>query len=125
MDVAEWKIGVVDDNSLEELVMGKLIDLQTVLVNAKDFNWEDSLFLSGSEEWSLSSKCYLFNLDDLDDDEELPKFALDNNFKYVLSIADVQDIVDNAQQQLMECSESDLFDAFKYYYKNDAFISFS
>lgn len=125
MDVAEWKIGVVDDNSLEELVMGKLIDLQTVLVNAKDFNWEDSLFLSGSEEWSLSSKCYLFNLDDLDDDEELPKFALDKNFKYVLSIADVQDIVDNAQQQLMECSESDLFDAFKYYYKNDAFISFS
>lgn len=72
--------------------MGKLIELRNVLLNAMDFNWEVSLFLSGSEEWSLSSQCYLFNLDDLEDDEELPKFALDNDFKYVLSIADVQDM---------------------------------
>ncbi|QFT87264.1 hypothetical protein FIU87_01180 [Bacillus sp. THAF10] len=68
---------------------------------------------------------FLFNLDDLEDDEELPKFALDNGFKYVLSIADVQDIVDNAQQQLLECSELELFQAFHYYIKNDAFISFT
>ena len=121
----EWKIGVVDDNSLEELIMGKLKELRNVLLSANDFNWEDSLFLSSNEEWSLSSKCYLFNLDDLEDDEDLPKFALDNDFKYVLSIAAVQDIVDNARQQLIECSEKDLFDAFYYYFKNDAFKSFT
>ncbi|RPF54146.1 DUF7716 domain-containing protein [Aquisalibacillus elongatus] len=105
--------------------MEKLIELRSVLLNAMDFNWDDSLFLPSNEEWFLSSKCYLYNLDDLEDDEEVPKFALDNDFKYVLSIADVQDIVDNAHQQLIECSELDLFNAFYYYYKNDAFISFN
>ena len=69
--------------SMEELVIGRLIELRNVLVNAVDFNWEDSLFLPSSEVWSLSSKCYLFNLDDLEDDEELPKFAIDNDFKFV------------------------------------------
>ncbi|QFT87271.1 hypothetical protein FIU87_01215 [Bacillus sp. THAF10] len=105
--------------------MGKLIELREVLLNATDFNWEDSLFLSSSEKWSLSSQCFLFNLDDLEDDEDLPKFAIDSDFIYVLSMADVQDIVDNAQQQLLKCSELELFQAFHYYIKNDAFISFT
>ncbi|QFT87263.1 hypothetical protein FIU87_01175 [Bacillus sp. THAF10] len=54
----EWKTGVVDDNLLEELIMGKLIELREVLLNTTDFNWEDSLFLSSSEEWSLSSQSF-------------------------------------------------------------------
>jgi hypothetical protein len=105
--------------------MRELIELRNILLNPFEFNWEDSLFLSRSEDWTLSSKCYLFNLDDLEDDEELPKFALENDFKYMFSIADVQDIVNNAQQQLIVCSEKNLLDAFYYYYKNDAFISFT
>ncbi|UNL87566.1 DUF7716 domain-containing protein [Priestia koreensis] len=105
--------------------MGKLVVLRNVLLNATDLNWDDSLFLSSNDDkWSLISECYLYNLDHLDDDDEIPKFARDNDFKYVLSIADVQDIVSNAQQQLIKCSELDLFNAFYYYFKNDAFISF-
>jgi hypothetical protein len=43
----------------------------------------------------------------LDDDEEVPQFALDNNLDCVLNIADIQDVVDNAKQQRPQCSESD------------------
>jgi hypothetical protein len=99
--------------------------LKNILNNASSLSWKDSLFLSDDENWSLDSLCYLFDLDDLDEDEEIPKYAFDNNLMYVLGISDIQDIVDNAKQQVSQCSDSDLFKAFLYYYKNDAFISFS
>jgi hypothetical protein len=57
----------------------------------------------------------------LDDNEEIPKVAAQNNYCYVLNIADIQDIVDNVKQQKPDCSEIDLFEAFLYYIKNDAF----
>ena len=102
--------------------MGELMKLKDVLLNVKKLSWEDSLFLPKDKNWSLDSVGYLFNLDDLEEDEEMPKFALDNHLSYVLSVADIQDIVDNANQQ-RQCSELDLFQAFLYYYDNDAFIT--
>lgn len=102
--------------------MEELIKFKEVLLNADKLPWEDSLFLPKDKNWSLDSLGYLFNLDDLDEDEEVPKFAIDNNLIYVLSIADIQDIVDNTNQQ-RQCSELDLFQAFLYYYNNDAFIT--
>lgn len=73
----------------------------------------------------LNSNCFLFNLDDLEDDEEIPQFAIENNLDLVLSIAEVQTIVDNAHQQRPHCSELDLFKAFLYYFEHDAFLTFS
>ncbi|MBC2582959.1 hypothetical protein [Clostridium sp. DJ247] len=105
--------------------MESLIEFRNVLVNANELPWENSIFLPKDKNWSLNSLCYLFNLDDLDDNEEVPQFAIDNNLDYVLSMADIQDIVDNAYQQQPECSEIDLFKAFMYYYENDAFITLS
>ncbi len=105
--------------------MENLIELRDVLLNSADLSWDESLFLPEDKNWSLNSKGYLINLDNLEDDEETPQFAIDNNLIYVLSVADIQDIVDNAKQQRSESSESDLFEAFLYYYKNDAFITFT
>ena len=102
--------------------MEELIKFKDVLLNVDKLPWEDSLFLPKDKNWSLDSLGYLFNLDDLDKDEEFPKFTIDNNLIYVLSMADIQDIVDNANQQ-RQCSELDLFQAFLYYYNNDAFIT--
>ncbi|MFD4704138.1 hypothetical protein ACFWM3_04635 [Gottfriedia sp. NPDC058432] len=73
----------------------------------------------------MNSSCYLIDLDELDDNEDIPKFAVQNNYCYVLNMADIQDIVDNVKQQRAECSELDLFEAFQYYFKYDAFISFN
>ncbi|MBC8061296.1 MAG: hypothetical protein H7Y18_11595 [Clostridiaceae bacterium] len=49
---------------------------------------------------------------------------MDNNMKYVLSMQDIQSIVDNANQQHVDCTENELYQAFLYYYDNDAFILF-
>ncbi|MEC0268309.1 DUF7716 domain-containing protein [Paenibacillus anseongense] len=99
--------------------------LRNVLLNAATFSWRESLFLLKDENWTLNSKCYLFKLDDLEDDEEVSQFAIDNNLKLVLSHADIQSVVDNANQQRSQCSEFHFFTAFLYYYENDAFITFS
>lgn len=107
-----------------------LIKLRNVLANAVDLDWREYLFLPKDKNWSIDSICSLINWDDLEDDEladdeETPQFAIDNNLIYALNMATVQDIVDNAKQQRPMCSESDLFEAFLYYYKNDAFIEFT
>ncbi len=100
------------------------MEFRDILNNASSLSWKDSLFLPNDKNWSLDTTCYLFDLDDLEDDEEIPQYAIENNLMYVLSISDIQDIVDNAKQQRPQCSELELFQAFLYYYKNDAFISF-
>ena len=105
--------------------MNDLIELRDVLLNAGDLPWRNSIFLPKDKNWNLNSLCFLFNLDDLEDDEEVPQFAIDNNLIDVLNMSEVQDIVCNANQQRVQCSESSLFEAFLYYYKNDAFIIFS
>ena len=47
-----------------------------------------------------------------------------NGLLCCIGIQAVQQVVDNARQQLQNCSVEQLFDAFLYYYDNDAFIEF-
>ncbi|MEH7513356.1 hypothetical protein V7146_11605 [Gottfriedia acidiceleris] len=86
--------------------MKNLVELRDLLINTSDFQWNDSLFLPNGEKWDLNSSCYLFDIDELDDNEEIPNFAVENNYCYVLNVADIQDIVVNVKQQRAECSES-------------------
>ncbi|MEH7353856.1 hypothetical protein V7150_09780 [Neobacillus drentensis] len=104
--------------------MEKMIRLEEVLLNPNDYSWADSLFLPENKNWNIKSPAAVLNLDDLEEGEEAPQFALDNNLIFVLNIQEVQDIVENANQQREECSVNDLFDAFIFYYRNDAFISY-
>ena len=103
--------------------MEKMVELKDVLVNAQNYSWDDSLFLSEDRNWTLDSKCAVLNMDDLEDDEEVPKFATDNKLMYVLGIQDIQDIVNNAREQKAQIQDIELFEAFMYYFKNDAFIT--
>lgn len=102
--------------------MEGLISLRDLLVDVEKYSWKDSLFFSKEGEWSLDSNCAVLNMDDLEDDEEIPPFAFDNNLRYVLTIQEVQDVVKNIRLQNEDCSEEDLIKALLYYYKNDAFI---
>lgn len=103
--------------------MSKLITFYEVLVDPNKFSWADSLFLPENKNWNLGSPTAVMNLDDLED-EEIPQFALENNLIFVLNISNVQDIIENARQQRNDCSINDLLEAYLYYYRNDAFISF-
>lgn len=104
--------------------MEELVELRKVLVSAESYSWESSLFLPDSMNWEIDSLCAVLNMDDLADDEEVPEFAVKNRLIYVLSIQEIQDIVRNAYSQRSNCVDKNLFEAFLYYYKNDAFIQF-
>lgn len=98
------------------------IELKSLLLDVEQFPWNEHVYMSNEGKWSLNSSCYIFNLNELADDEEEPKFAVENNLRCVLSIGDIQDVVINMKQQKENCSEQDLFNAFMYYYENDAFF---
>lgn len=51
-----------------------------------------------------------------------PQFAKDNDLQRVLVVRDIQGIVENAKQQRPDVDANTLFDAFKYYFDNDAFV---
>ncbi|WP_129688860.1 DUF7716 domain-containing protein [Gottfriedia acidiceleris] len=40
--------------------MKNLVVLRDLLINASDFQWNESLFLQNGEKWDLNSSCYLF-----------------------------------------------------------------
>lgn len=102
----------------------RLVEFRYILINASELSWKDSLFLPKDEVWTLNTKCAVLNTDDLEEDEEEPQFASENNLIYALNIHTVQDIVNNAWEQRSNCLEEDLLKAFLYYYDNDAFITF-
>lgn len=103
--------------------MDKVVKLRDVLLNVKEFQWSDALFVARDEKWVLNSKCAVLDPDDIEDNaDEEPRFAIDNNLKYVLGMQEVEGIVINAYEQKSSCTENDLLDAFLYYYNNDAFI---
>jgi hypothetical protein len=82
------------------------------------------LFLPASEDWHLDSPCAVLTTDDLEPDEEIPAFAREHDLTCALDVAAVQDVVSNASQQLGTPTIEQLFDAFLYYYDNDAFKDF-
>lgn len=105
--------------------MGDLILLKDVLTDIDNYKWSDALFLTEDEVWDLQTKCAVLDPDDVEDDEDdAPRFAIDNNLVYTLSIQDIKGIVKNAYEQKSNCSEKDLLDAFLHYYDNDAFVDF-
>lgn len=126
----ECKSGVVEDNKHGGEIMNSLTRFTDVLNNVNEINFNEYLFMPKNTEWCLNTLCSLIDWDELEDDEisddeETPQFAIDNNLIYVANIATVQDIINNAKSQKLQCLESDLFEAFMYYYRNDAFISFN
>ena len=103
----------------------QMMTIEDVLMGAANLLWSDSLFLPEGEKWGLETKGLVWDPDDVDSDEdEVPKIAEENGLLCCIGIQVIQQVVDNARQQLQNCSVEQLFDAFLYYYDNDAFIEF-
>ena len=102
------------------------LKIKEVLLNVESYEWSDSLFLPDSEEWTLETKGIIWDPDDVEcDEDEVPKIAEKNGLFCGLDITTIQEIVDNARQQNVNCDAEYLFEAFLYYWNNDAFISFN
>lgn len=100
--------------------------LATVLMAVEDFPWNHALYLDSERPWTATTRCSVLDPDDVDEPEsdDVPEFAAVNGLVYALLLTQVQDIVDNARQQLDSVTASDLVRAFNYYYEHDAFIKF-
>lgn len=50
--------------------------IKEVLLNVECIEWSDSLFLSDTEEWTLNTEGIVWDLDDVEcDEDEAPKIA--------------------------------------------------
>ncbi len=103
-----------------------MYELIFILNNIESFKWSDALFLPENEVWDKHTKGLIQDPDDIENDEdELPKAAIENHFIYTLSIQSIQLIVENAKRQKQNISTDDLLEAFLFYYDNDAYMDFS
>ncbi|MDV5354852.1 hypothetical protein HF650_02010 [Kosakonia sp. SMBL-WEM22] len=104
-----------------------LISIRELLLNPQK-NPEGWLFLPpDSEKWSLETQG-VFSSDSSDDepgaDNHLPAQVKQERWIESLDNSTIEDIVCNAQEQLGTPGEDRLFQAFKFYFDNDAFIQF-
>ena len=103
-----------------------MYELIFILNNMETFKWSDALFLPENEVWDKHTKGLIQDPDDIENDEdELPKAAIENHFIYTLSIQSIQLIVENAKRQKQNISDDDLLEAFLFYYDHDAYMDFS
>ena len=98
----------------------KLKDVLATIESQPD-HW---LFLPAEEPWSLESPCAILDTDDLDDGEDLPPLAKELDLQCTLLVSDLQGIRYNATAQLGSLTPEQFFDAFMYYYDNDAYKDF-
>jgi hypothetical protein len=98
--------------------------LAEVLGSIESLPWNQALYLDMQRPWTEESHCAVLDPDDIEDadSDDDPEFAVRHGLRYALTISATQDIVDNAQQQKVQPSMSDLIQAFNYYYDHDAFI---
>ena len=105
--------------------MSNITTIVNVLSSADKLLWSDALYLPANQEWTLDTSAIVWDPNDIENDDlDEPAIAIENNMKYVLSIADIQDIINNLRQQKNSTSMVELFDAFLYYCDNDAYIVF-
>ena len=104
--------------------MENMFTLSQFLQSPDDFPWNEAIYLPKDKTWSLNSPIAVWNPDDFDEGEEDPKIVRDNGLTYALGVSAGQDIVANAREQKTDLTMDDLLNAFLFYYKNDAFISF-
>lgn len=105
--------------------INKMSIFKDILTDIEKLSWKDDIFLSENKnDWNLYSRCLIINIDNLSD-EEILKLTIQNKLIHVMNISTLQEIICNAYQQNDKCTLNDLFNAFLYYYNNDAFIDFS
>jgi hypothetical protein len=98
-----------------------LVTLHEALILADSLPTSSALFLPGDEEWSLDTPCAILEVDPYDG-SDVPLFAREHGLAYALSADQVQDVVDNAREQVATPTPEQVLAALRFYYDRDAFI---
>jgi hypothetical protein len=103
--------------------VSNLVSVRQILQSPEEYSgW---LYLPDPP-WNLDTQG-VFATDDKDadpTDDPRPDVAKNNDWQEVLDSASIEDIVANAKAQVGNPALPQLFDAFVYYFENDAFITF-
>lgn len=101
------------------------LTLKTVLEECLPWDPRGKLFMSFDDEpWTLQSRCMIV-LDEEDEEDEPHPEADTAGLEYVIGVDAVQDIVENARDQVASVTTEQLLVAFLYYYDHDAFVELS
>jgi hypothetical protein len=104
--------------------MERLISLREALAHAETSPHNAALFLADDAAWALDTPGAILAVDPYDDGEYDLPFARQHGLRHVLSVAQLQDIVANAREQIAEPTPGQLLAAFLFYFDRDAFIDF-
>lgn len=129
MERADEQIGVADAREPDHSgAMDTPGTLSETLLSIETFSIKCWLYLPSEVSWTLDSPSLVLESEEVrpeqesDPDAGVPEIARQLNMMQALSIAEVQDAVANAKSQKPDVSVSELFDAFLYYYDNDAYM---
>ncbi|KTC09872.1 hypothetical protein AO391_25080 [Pseudomonas marginalis ICMP 9505] len=103
----------------------KKIKFSEILSDAESLNWEDALYLpKDKEKWGLNCDAIIENPDNFEDydTDDTPIEISKINFRYVLLCDDLLSIIINLREQTTSFDLNMAYQAFIYYFENDAFI---
>jgi hypothetical protein len=104
--------------------MELLVRLQEALSLADHSPLQTALFLPPGVKWNLETPCALLEIDPYDDSEDSPPFAQEHRLRHTLRASQLQDILENAREQLANPAPEQLLAAFLFYWDRDAYIDF-
>jgi hypothetical protein len=108
--------------------VGKIESFHDILETISKRSPREWVYLPSIGPWNLKSDATTLVSDEvspeLEDEPEAgrPQFAVVHGLKQVIPVADLQDIVSRTLRRDPSAKVDDLFAAFIYYYRNDAFI---
>lgn len=107
--------------------MNVLREILLSISDASDLAW---VYLPAKGQWDLDSQCVALESEEVppeledEPDAGVPDFAKEHELVQVLPVSTVKEIVSNALMQKPEACVEELFQAFEFYYRHDAFIEF-
>ncbi|CAI2160475.1 Uncharacterised protein [Serratia fonticola] len=110
---------------MEEEIKMITLKLAEVLDNPEGIDWRHALYLpSNKETWNINVLALVMDPDDVDSDEPDadPEEVKKMGYMYVLTMQDVNSVVENIREQKNIISSEELYEALMFYYRNDAFI---
>ncbi len=96
--------------------------IDDLLNNPDNFDWADEVFILSSEHINAKSQVYVLDIEDSTNSNKLDDI-IGRGFKRFLSVAQIQDVVSNLEQQYKAATIEQRISSLQYYCKNDSFIS--
>ena len=110
------------------MISGEIIEsLSRIILSINSRPDKYAVYIAGRPPWNEETSCAILNPENVEDIDvdDVPGFAAQHNLSYMLSVAEIQDIVSNTLQQKQEATINQLVLAVNFYYQNDAFINWN